>query len=118
MEAPAEVSWTAYLPAAASLFLLLSAVGGYSTLFATGARRRGVAVAQTVGVTLLFYWLDFMGEYWDLLATARILTPFNYFDPAAATGAGLDLGYTAVLAGIVAITCTGALWLFNRESLT
>jgi ABC-type transport system involved in multi-copper enzyme maturation permease subunit len=117
VDAPVPVRWGAYLPSAAALTLLLAAVGGYTLLFATGAVRRGVAIAQTVGVTLLFFWLDFMGEYWDLLATARTLSPFYYFDPALAAREGIPVLHTGVLGGIAAITLLGAFLNFRRQDL-
>lgn len=118
VESPSHVDWTDYFPAAGSLALLLLAVGGYTFLFATAARRRGVAVAQAVGVTLLFYWLDFMGDYWDLLETARVLSPFHYFDPAAATNTGLDPSHAGVLAAVLVAGTAVAFANFRRQSLS
>lgn len=115
--APAGVSWTGYLPSAAAMALLLLAVGAYSLLFATGATRRGVATAQAVGVTLLLYWLDFMGDYWDTLQTARLFSPFHYFDPAGAASSGIPFHDAAVLAGIAAVATGTAFFNFRRQDL-
>ncbi len=117
VELPEPVEWTAYLPSLGALALLLAAVGGYALLFATGARRRGVAVAQVVGITLLFYWLDFMGEYWDLLETARRLSPFHYFDPARVAETGIPPGDALVLGGIAVAAITLAFLNFRRQDL-
>ena len=117
VDAPAGVTWSRYLPAGVMLGLLLLAVGSYTLLFATEARRRGTAVAQTVGVTLLFYWLDFMGDYWDLLETARALSPFHYFDPASVSSQGISLGDAAVLGMVGVACCTGAFFNFRRQNL-
>jgi hypothetical protein len=68
-------------------------------------------------MTLLFYWLDFMGDYWDLLETARLLSPFHYFDPALAVASGIPVRDAVVLGGIL-ITATVAAFLnFNRQDL-
>jgi ABC-type transport system involved in multi-copper enzyme maturation permease subunit len=117
VEAPEVVAWTAYLPPAGALVLLLLAVGAYTLLFASGARRRGVAVAQGVGASLLFYWLDFMGEYWDLLEKPRILSPFYYFDPALAANEGIPLAHVTVLAGVTVLATVGAFVRFGRQDL-
>ena len=117
VEAPQPVLWTAYLPSAGGLALLLAVIGGYTLLFATSARRRGIAVAQSVGVTLLFYWLDFMGDYWDLLETARVLSPFHYFDPALAANQGIPILHVGVLAGIVVVVTLAAFLNFSRQDL-
>ena len=117
VEAPEAVSWTEFIPSAAALALLLLSVGAYTLLFSTGAKRRGTAIAQAVGITLLFYWLDFMGDYWDLLETARLLSPFHFFDPAEATRSGIPLQDVAVLGGIVLAATVGAFVNFRRQDL-
>ncbi len=117
VEIPEPVGWRSYLPAAQALFLLLMAVGSYTLLLATEARRRGLAIAPAVGLTLLFYWLDFMGDYWDLLETARYLSPFYYFDPARAAQAGMAPRTVQVFGGIVLVCLPGALLNFRRQDL-
>lgn len=111
------VGWAEYIPSAGGLFLLLMAVGGYTLLFATDARRRGIATAQAVGITMVFYWLDFMGDYWELLETARLLSPFYYFDPARAARTGLALTEILVLGGITVVTLSAAFLNFRRQDL-
>jgi hypothetical protein len=117
VDAPEAVAWTRYLPSASAMVLLLLAVGAYVLLFSTGAKRRGVAVAQAIGVTLVFYWLDFMGDYWDLLETARHLSPFHYFDPARASETGLSTVHSIVLLGVSISATAGAFLNFRRQDL-
>jgi ABC-2 type transport system permease protein len=113
-----SASWWSYLPAAMAMVLLLLAIGAYTLLFATGARRRGVAVAQAVALTLLFYWLDFMGDYWDALTYARKASPFFYFDPARASfGAGVSSGEIAVLGSAALLASLLALFNFRNQDL-
>jgi ABC-2 type transport system permease protein len=116
VDSPQAITWTRYLAPAAMLALLLATVGSYVLLLATGARRRGVAIAQAVGITLLFYWLDFMGAYWELLATARRLSPFHYFDPAGATNL-FPTADAAVLSVVVVAAVAGAFFNFRRQNL-
>jgi len=96
VEAPQPISWTAYLPAAGEQGLLLLAVGAYA---------------------LLFCWLDFMGDYWDLLEVARLLSPFHYFDPAAAVSSGIPFRGVAVPASVALAATAGAFWNFQRQDL-
>lgn len=114
---PEPVLWTEYIPSAFGLFLILMAVGSYTLLFATGAKRRGIATAQAVGITLVFYWLDFMGDYWDLLETARSLSVFYYFDPAQAARDGIPIASIAVLGGIVLVAIPLAYLNFRSQDL-
>ena len=111
------VSWTAYLPAATGLSFLLLAIGGYTLLLSTQAKRRGLAIGRAVGITLFFYWLDFMGGYWDLLEQPQRISPFHYFDPAAAASSGLNLGHMAVLGGVALAGFAGAFLSFSRQDL-
>jgi ABC-type transport system involved in multi-copper enzyme maturation permease subunit len=118
VDGPAEIAWIRYIPSVWSLVLLLVSLGSLSFLFATGARRRGIAVAQGVGLTLFFYWLDFMGEYWETLQTARKFSPFFYFDPGrAAVGPGLTLTEFLVLGSIAAVAGLAAFFNFQRQDL-
>lgn len=118
VESTQEVEWTSYLPAALSMTLLLLAIGGYTLFFATGARRRGTAVSQSVAFTLLFYWMDFMGDYWEPLEYARKASPFFYFDPARASfGTGLSGGDVAVLGSIALVMILLSFFNFQRQDL-
>jgi ABC-type transport system involved in multi-copper enzyme maturation permease subunit len=118
VDSPQELPWYAYLPAAEGMALLLLAVGSYTLLLATGARRRGLATAQAVAFTLLFYWMDFMGDYWDTLVYARKLSPFFYFEPSRASlGGGLSGTQVAVFLGIALGTSLLAVLNFQRQDL-
>jgi hypothetical protein len=115
--APEAVTWTESIASALTLVLLLLSVGAYTLLFSTGAPRRGIAAAQAAGITFLFYWLDFMGDYWDLLETARLLSPFHYFDPAVAAQSGIPTLDVVVLGGVALATTLGAFLNFSRQDL-
>jgi ABC-type transport system involved in multi-copper enzyme maturation permease subunit len=118
VESPAEVGWVGYTPSAFAMTLLLLAIGSYTLLFATGARRRGIAVAQGVAFTLAFYWMDFMGDYWDTLVYARKASPFFYFDPGRASfGTGLSSTEITVLASIAVLASLIAFFNFQKQDL-
>lgn len=118
VDSPADIGWMDYTPAAFAMTLLLLSIGSYTLLFATGARRRGIAVAQGVAFTLGFYWMDFMGDYWDVLAYARKASPFFYFDPGRASfGTGLSGTETGILSFIAVGACLLAFFNFRRQDL-
>jgi len=113
-----EIGWVSYVPAALTMGLLLMAVGGYTLFLSTGARRRGTAVSQSVAFTLLFYWMDFMGDYWDALVYARKASPFYYFDPGQASfGAGPTAAEITVLSSITLGMLLLAMFNFQKEDL-
>lgn len=114
---PPGLTWADYVPAAAALGSVLLAVGGIGLLAAVSARRRGPAIGRAVGLVLVFYWLDFVGPLWDLLETARWISPFAYFDPAGAVSAGVGGLDTTVLLAVFAATAGAAFLEFRRQDL-
>jgi ABC-2 type transport system permease protein len=117
VDAPVPVAWTDYLPAAEGLFLILLAIGTCGLLLASQSRRRGQAVAVLVGITLFCYWLDFMGDYWDALETARLISPFHYFEPALAATGGIPGTHVLILLSIAVLCTLGAYFNFRRQDL-
>jgi ABC-type transport system involved in multi-copper enzyme maturation permease subunit len=117
VDAPEAIHWSRYIPSAGGLALLLFCIGGYTLLLSTAAKRRGAATTRAVGLTLVFYWLDFMGAYWGRLEIPRRLSPFHYFDPADAARNGLDPTHGAILALAGCLFVAVAFWNFQRQDL-
>jgi ABC-2 type transport system permease protein len=118
VDAPDEIPWFRYFHSASRLTALLLCVGGYALLLASRCRRRGPAVAQAVGLTLVFFWFNLMARLWAPLGRFAWLTPFDYFDPIdAATGAHAPLLNPAILLIVFALCSAGALRLFARSDL-
>ncbi len=116
-DVPAGLTWTSFVSSAVALAVLLLAVGGITLLSAVSARRRGPAIGRVVGLVLVFYWLDLVGPFWELLHTARWISPFAYFDPAGAVKEGLHGLDVAVLFGVFVVTAGAAFLEFGREDL-
>ncbi|MGK7312981.1 MAG: hypothetical protein ACN0LA_12155 [Candidatus Longimicrobiales bacterium M2_2A_002] len=109
--------WTAYLPAAAGLGLLLLGLGGISLLAAVSAPRRGWAAGRAVALILVLYWIDFVGPLWSPLEHARWISPFSYFDPSGSVRAGVDPLSGLVLVGVFIATTITAFLEFQRQDL-
>jgi ABC-2 type transport system permease protein len=110
-----ERPWTDYLPIALDLFGLLLAIGGIALLLATGPGRRGTAVARAVGVTLVLYLLESLGQLSDATAALSWLSPFHYFSPVRALMLGGTPWYNApVLLAVAAVTVLLAFRRFER----
>lgn len=112
-----EPSWTSYGGSVAVLAALLFVVGGYTLAIAARARRRGNAIAVTAGLTLFFYWIDFLGGFWDALDLPRRISPFYYFDPVAAVGNRPNLLAIALLLAAGAAATGAAFLVFRRQDI-
>ncbi len=110
--------WWRYVPAAAGMATLLLAIGGWASFFATGARRRGLAVSRIVGVCLALYVLDFLADQWAALDRLRWLSPFHYFKPVtAAVIPHTPLVNPLVLLALFVAGAALALLRFRRQDL-
>ena len=107
-----------YVPAAFGLGFLLLAVGGYSLLFAAGARRRGPAIGRAVALTLAFYVVEYLADFWDLLDRIRWVSPFHYYKPiAAAVVPDTPLVNPVVLLAAFVVLAAAAHLRFRRQDL-
>jgi ABC-type transport system involved in multi-copper enzyme maturation permease subunit len=59
-----------------NLWFLFMLIAGYSLLFATYSKERGKFGTAAIVITLIFYFLHFIGSFWDELS---FLKPFNFF---------------------------------------
>lgn len=115
---PSELPWTRYARSAAELGPLLLAVGGYTLLLAAGARRRGPAIARSVGLTLAFFFLDFLAQIRTELRPAQYISPFHYFRPVpAAVTPELPIKNLIVLLGLFVATTALAFVRFDRRDV-
>jgi ABC-2 type transport system permease protein len=114
---PEDVAWTAYVPAAVAQGMILLAAGGIVLVSSASGRRRGPAVGRAVALLLVFYWLDFVGPFWEPLDAARWISPFTYFDPTGAVGASVQFVDVVVLLGVFAVTTAAAFVEFRRQDL-
>ena len=62
----------------------VTAIGGGTLLIAVGERRRGPAVAWSIGATLVLFTVDMLGMLWAPFGLLRWVSPFHYFDPVRA----------------------------------
>lgn len=84
VDLPGELPWTRYISSALGLSTLLLAIGGCTLLISAGAKRRGSAVAQAVGLTLGSFVVEILAEAWPALRYIRWMSPFHYFKPVTA----------------------------------
>lgn len=113
-----ELPWTRYVPAAASLGMLLLAWGGVTLVFASGSPRRGPVAARVVGIALALYVVELLADLWQPFERIRWVSPFHYFKPVpAALSTGLRAADAAVLLGVCAAGIAVALFRIRRADL-
>ncbi|NIM50524.1 MAG: ABC transporter permease subunit [Gemmatimonadales bacterium] len=118
VDAPDELQWTRYTMSAVGLATLLLALGGVSLLLASGARRRGPAVARAVALILVLYLLEVFGDLWSSLGWIRWASPFHYFNPIQSAIAGrTPVVNLLVLLAVFALTTALAFVQFNRRDV-
>jgi ABC-2 type transport system permease protein len=118
VDSPEEIEWVRYAPATAGLACLLLAIGGYTLLLTAGARRRGTAVAQATGLTVVFFWIDLTSQMWRPLQSIRWLSPFHYFKPVqSAIDGSAPVDHFLVLLAVFVVTAAAAAVLFRRRDL-
>ncbi len=92
------------------LILTLALFGGYTLLFASMVRRRGSAVALSVGLTLVFFWLDVTAQLWAPLRKIQWLSPFSHFEPIQTPLSGMLILWTAFAVALAFVS-------FERQDL-
>lgn len=116
MEAGAKLPWTRYLPCALGLMTLLLAFGGIALFLASGAKRRGPAASQMVGIALVSFLVEVLADLWPGLGWIRWASPFHYYKPIqAAIGPSTPWQNPAILLAIFAVATALAFWRFSRR---
>ena len=112
-----DVAWHSYLAPAFAYTPLLLLVGAYTFFFATGARRRGTAVAQAAGLTLVFFWYEVLSTMWDRLDGYEWLTIFYYYAPVSTLNGQHGAREPLILLGLATLVIGAAFWRFRRQQL-
>jgi len=118
VEVPGEQPWWRYAPSAVGMAALLLCFGALGLLLAAGARRRGVAVSQTIGLALAFFFVDAFEPLWAPLGRLAPLGPFHYYDPiGAAVRPPAPVSDVLVLGGVAVLLAAAAAVRFARQDL-
>lgn len=99
-------------------FMLILAVGGYSFFISSLSSEGGRAISVAAGVTVIFFFVDFMATLWSAVSFLGPISVFHYYDPQSVVEANsipaFHLGVlgAAALVGFVAAGVT-----FQRRDL-
>jgi ABC-2 type transport system permease protein len=107
-----------FVPAALATLLLFWAIGGLTLLGSAAADTAGRCVAWATTGLVLFYFVDYLAELWDVLEPIEPLSIFDYFDPAHALVRGsVRASDAAVLLAVGLIGTLGGCLVFLRRDL-
>jgi ABC-type transport system involved in multi-copper enzyme maturation permease subunit len=110
-----EVS--AYLPIAASCWLLFAAFGAVGLAISAAGRDAGSAIAWTSALIALSFVFDYLARAWDTLAPFRFLSLFRYYEPSRILREGIVVTDTLVLASVAVAGLLVAFAVFQRRDL-
>lgn len=71
---------------AANLACLVLAWGGITVAMSSIAKRRSTVAGACGLLAFAAFVLDYVGRFWDAVATVAKISPFHYFDPFALMG--------------------------------
>jgi ABC-2 type transport system permease protein len=64
-----------------NLWILLCLITSYSLLISVYGREAGKAGLRSAGITLVFYFLNFIATLWESLGFTQVINPFHYYQP-------------------------------------
>jgi ABC-2 type transport system permease protein len=131
-QARLHVNLSEFLPALPLVGGLIFAVSGYTIWLSSLGRFRMRVLSLAIGVTVVQFLINLLGQMWDFIAWMRPFTIFYYYQPqqvilghgAAVTfsewNGGQPLCAIPMLAVLVAVGSLGyglALWTFQRRDV-
>jgi ABC-2 type transport system permease protein len=63
------------------LWILLCLITNYSLLISVYGREAGKSGLRSAGITLIFYFLNFIATLWESLEFTQVINPFHYYQP-------------------------------------
>ena len=94
------------------------AILGYAYLFSALSSDGGRAILIATGVSVAFFFVDFISSLFDALEPLGLLSIFHYYDPVGlAVDASFPGLHVAVLLATGAVTLAAALIIFERRDI-
>ena len=107
-----------FLLISSNALLLFLAIGGYGFLFSALSREGSRAIVLATGLTVVFFFMDFIAALWEPLAFLGPVTIFHYYDPIAIVQQGaVPWNHALVLLGVAAAGFAAAITVFQRRDI-
>lgn len=128
----ADLSLAAYWGALVNAAALMLALSGFTMAFSAAGRSRWRVLAVVIGVLLVLFLVNVLGQMWDGLRPWRVISPYYYYQPqliilkdiwtvplvlSDATGGSVPVPMVAVLAVMGLVGYAIALVTFCRRDL-
>ncbi len=114
-----EVEIRSCLFAACNALCLFFCIGGYTFLFSSFFSERGKAMSWGVGVTILFYFLNYIANLWEAVRFLEPYTIFYYYDTQDIfTWRELPVWDVSVLFSVGILCLVGSLIVFEKRDIT
>ena len=95
------------------------AIAGYAYLISALSSDGSRVNLLATGVTVAFFFLDFISDLFDVLDPVGLLSVFKYFDPVnVAIDGSFPVAHISVLLTIAAMTFGSALLVFQRRDIS
>jgi len=98
--------------------LLVMAVGGYSFLISALSNEGGRVVSVATGLTVTFFFLDYLAALWAPMSFVGPISVFHYYDPVTvAVSASLRVLDVAALAVVATAGFGASIVVFQRRDI-
>ncbi len=112
-----EPSWLRYAPNALGQTALYLAFGGLTLWLCSRANRRGTAASYSVGVILILFIIEALGNLYEPLETIRWISLFHYFRPILIILSGPSWTDPLILLLVFAVSTGPAFVYFSRRDV-
>ena len=107
-----------FLLVSSNALLLFLAIGGYGFLFSALSREGSKATVLATGLTVAFFFADFVAELWEPLGFLGPWTVFHYYNPVSIVQQGtVPWNHVVVLIGVAAAGYGAAIAVFQRRDI-
>ena len=115
----AEVEMKSCLFAAVNALCLFFCISGYTFFFSSFFSERGKALSWSVGITIFFYFLNYITNLWEAVRFLEPYTIFYYYDTQDIfTWRELPVRDVSVLFSAGFLCLVGSLIVFERRDIT
>lgn len=101
-----------------NLWCLMLAINAYTFLFSSFSREAAKTTQRAAGLTLFFYFLNYVIKLWDKASFLKPYTIFSYYQPQAeAMNQHVWSKNSAILSLLIIIFMTLAFWKITRRDI-